>query len=235
MSEIEFTSTMTVELVDSMGDDLSVARAARVSTLGDTVEHSQASNAGLIGYLMKNRHGSPFEHTSMTFRIEAPIFVFREFMRHRIGWSYNESSARYSVIPPKFYVYPAERPIVQEGVSAHPKLVAGTEDQQAIVQDCTGYAYSVALYQYHYMLEAGIANEVARAALPVGTYSTMYATCNARSLMSFLSLRVDDEANTFETKPQWEIEQVALQMETIFATFYPHTHNAYVTNGRVAP
>ena len=117
MSEIEFTSTMTVELVDSMGDDLSVARAARVSTLGDTAEHSQVSNAGLIGYLMKNRHGSPFEHTSMTFRIEAPIFVFREFMRHRIGWSYNEVSARYSAIPPKFYVYSAERPLVQEGKS----------------------------------------------------------------------------------------------------------------------
>ena len=235
MSAIEFTSEMTVELTDKMGCDHSVTKAARVSTLGDTTEYSEQSEAGLINYLVKHRHGSPFEHTSMTFRIEAPIFVFREFMRHRIGFSYNEASARYSAIPPKFYVYSAERPLVQKGKSAHPKLVAGTNEQQAIVQACTERAYDAALYQYEWMLVAGIANEVARAVLPVGIYSTMYVTCNARSLMAFLSLRIDDPRNTFATKPQWEIEQVALKMDTIFADLYPLTYIAFNGNGRVAP
>lgn len=232
---IKFTSDLTVELVQQTGSDSSIAAAARVSTGLDLNEYSDKENAGLINYLMKHRHGSPFEHNSMTFRISAPIFVFREFMRHRIGWSYNEVSARYKKMDPKFYVYPAERPLIQEGSSAHPQLVAGHPAMTPMVNHEMEHAYKTAWKSYKTLLEDGVANEVARSVLPVGLYSEMYATCNARSLMSFLSLRVDSPDSTFETKPQWEIETVARLMEFEFAAKFPDTYVAFVKNGRVSP
>src|SRR3546814_16331451 len=105
-----------VELVDSMGNDLSVVKAARVSTMGERVQvgHGEKGSRGLINYLMRDRHGSPFEHNSMTFFIQAPIFVFREFHRHRVGWSYNEESARYREVGKEFYAPDEGRPLVQE-------------------------------------------------------------------------------------------------------------------------
>lgn len=232
---INLTSELDVTLVQSVGSDASISAAARVSTGLDLAEYSDEDNAGLINYLTKHRHGSPFEHNSMTFRISAPIFVFREFQRHRIGWSYNEVSARYKKLEPRFYIYPGERPLVQEGTSAHPDLVHG-DDSLTLSTNGTLYtAYKEAWNMYELLLKDGVANEVARAVLPVGIYSEMYATCNARSLMSFLSLRVDSSDAKYETKPQWEIENVALQMESEFATFFPRTYTAFVKNGRVAP
>jgi flavin-dependent thymidylate synthase len=134
-SVVVLRSDMRVELVDSMGDDTSVVRAAKVSTAGQGaaryVQHEQAAD-GLIGYLMRNRHGSPFEHTAFTFYVEAPIFVWREIMRHRIA-SYNEESGRYRKLEPVFYVPAASRPVRQGGTSAHPRLTAGTEAQHELV------------------------------------------------------------------------------------------------------
>jgi len=224
-----------VELIEAAGDDQSACRAARVSTGADLAEHSDKANAGLIGYLVQHRHGSPFEHNLFTFRIAAPIFVFREFMRHRIGFSYNEISGRYAKLAPKFYAYPEGRPLVQAGSSAHPDLSAGDAPQAATVAEELDWAYTVCWDSYERMLAAGIANEVARAVLPVGIFSEMYVTCNARSLMAFLSLRIDSPDNQRETKPQWEIQNVAEQMEAIFAERMPATHAAFVRNGRVAP
>lgn len=232
---IKFLTDFDVELVQHTGSDASIAAAARVSTGLDLSDYSEKENAGLINYLMKHRHGSPFEHNSMTFRISAPIFVFREFMRHRIGWSYNEVSARYKKMDPKFYVYPVERPLIQEGSSAHPKLVAGHPAMTPMVNHELEHAYRVAWKSYKTLLEDGVANEVARSVLPVGLYSEMYATCNARSLMSFLSLRVDAKESTFETKPQWEIEMVARKMESEFDRLFPATSESFTMNGRVAP
>ena len=232
---INLSSELDVTLVQSVGNDSSIAAAARVSTGLDLAEYSDEDNAGLINYLTKHRHGSPFEHNSMTFRISAPIFVFREFQRHRIGWSYNEVSARYKKLEPRFYIYPGERPLVQEGSSAHPDLVHG-DDSLTLSTNGTLYtAYKEAWNMYELLLKDGVANEVARAVLPVGIYSEMYATCNARSLMSFLSLRVDSEDAKYETKPQWEIETVARQMEFEFAGLFPSTYTSFVKNGRVAP
>ena len=103
---LTFRSDMTVELTQSMASDEAVLKAARVSTgAGST---SAEKDAGLINYLMRDRHGSPFEHNSFTFYIEAPIFVFREFMRHRIA-SYNEESGRYKELKPVFYFPDIER------------------------------------------------------------------------------------------------------------------------------
>lgn len=230
---IELTSELDVELLGWSGSDKMIARAARVST-GNSSESDEA-DAGLIKYLMKNRHGSPFEHTSMSFYVSAPIFVFREFMRHRIGFSYNEASARYKKLDPKFYVYPAERPLVQEGSAAHPDLVMGDETLSVVTKGLLTSSYAKTWKDYEALLEAGVANEVARAVLPVGVYSDMVVTCNARSMMAFLSLRVDSPDNRFETKPQWEIQQVAEDMEFAFATLFPATHAAFIANGRVCP
>ena len=236
---IEFRSDVTVELVRASAHDADVVFAARVSTVGEAsiedIDADAERSAGLIRYLMRERHGSPFEHNSMTFRISAPIFVFREFMRHRIGFSYNEVSGRYKKLDPKFFIYPPERPLVQEGSSAHPDLVAGDSTLTLQTNECLEGAYEVTWKAYEDMLELGVANEVARAVLPVGIYSDMYVTCNARSLMSFMSLRIDAANAAFETKPQWEIEQVALVMEESFKELFPATWSAYDKNGRVAP
>lgn len=232
---VKFTSEISVELVQHIGSDAGIAAAARVSTGLDLSEYSEQQNNGLINYLMKHRHGSPFEHNSMTFRVKAPIFVFREWHRHRVGWSYNEVSGRYTKLEPLFYVYPRERPLAQAGSSAHPSLVHGDKSLAYTVAENTAAGYENAWYLYEDMLEAGAANEVARAVLPVGIYSEMYATCNARSLMSFLSLRVDDPDATFESKPQYEIQQAALKMEAAFSVLFPATLTAFNANGRVSP
>lgn len=236
MSEITFTSDLTVELVQHVGSDAMIAAAARVSTGADMAEHDGVKDRGLIGYLMRSRHGSPFEHGQLTFRVEAPIFVFRELMRHRIA-SYNEESARYKVMEPKFYVYPEERPLVQEGTGAHPRLVEGEKSafMNWQVNGATQRAYEVAWKMYRAMLADGAANEVARAVLPVGIYSSAYVTMNPRALMNFLSLRIDHPDNSFTTKPQYEIQVIAEQMEDAFAEHFPFTHDAFRKSGRVAP
>tara|TARA_R110000823_G_scaffold304993_2_gene426811 strand:+ start:895 stop:1593 length:699 start_codon:yes stop_codon:yes gene_type:complete len=232
---MEFTSQMKVELVENVGNDEGVVRAARVSTGSDLLDNSDGSIRGIIGYLMKNRHGSPFEHNSLTFRIEAPIFVFREFMRHRIGWSYNEISGRYTTLDAKFYVNDDDRKMVQLGSGAHPNFAKGTNTLTKTVNGSIVSSAKKAWKEYQEMLHAGAAPEVARTVLPVGIYSTMYATCNTRSLMAFLALRVDSELNRFETKPLHEIEVVALGMEKEFARLFPITHHAFEINGRVSP
>jgi len=234
MSEITLSSNSTVQLLDSMGDDQAICRAARVSVMGAaSVDTGEA--AGLIGYLMKHRHGSPFEHGAMTFLIEAPIFVWREFMRHRIGFSYNETSGRYKELDPTFYVPGAGRGLVNEATSARPSMVAGTLAQQALVREAHASAYRSAWVEYQGMLEAGIAKEVARSVLPVGIFSSAYVTCNPRSLMAFLSLRTHDPEAAFVSYPQAEIQDVAKLMEAAFAARFPLSHRAFCDNGRVSP
>ena len=232
---IELTSEMTVELIEHSGTDALIAAAARVSTGRYMKESQPKEDEGLIRYLVKHRHGSPFEHSSMTFRIAAPIFMFREFMRHRIGFSYNEVSGRYKKLDPKFYIYPVGRPLVQQGSSAHPDLVQGDAELTLTTNEALEVGYRAAWDAYEQMLAAGVANEVARAVLPVGIYTEAYVTCNARSLMSFMSLRIDDPSAAFETKPQWEIEQVARSMEMSFSKLFPATWAAFNNHGRVAP
>lgn len=234
-----FRNDVDVELVRSAAQDSDVIWAARVSTAGEksleAVNTDAERSAGLIKYLMRDRHGTPFEHNSMTFFITAPIFVFREFMRHRVGWSYNEESGRYRRLAPVFYEPDTSRPLVQVGKPGHYTFVEGTAEQFDLVSSATRRACSTAYDAYAEMLEAGVAREVARGVLPVATYSSMYATCNARSLMSFLSLRVHSDDAKFPSFPQREIEMVAEQMEAEFAKLMPITYQAFVDSGRVAP
>jgi thymidylate synthase (FAD) len=207
-AEIIFRSDMTVELVKASASDADVIWAARVSTAGeqslDEIGEDPARSAGLINYLARERHGSPFEHTSMTFFISAPIFVFREFMRHRIA-SYNEESGRYRELSPVFYVPDADRKLIQIGKAGAYTFVDGTKEQLEITEAAMKEAYTLAYKQYQVMLDAGIAREVARAVLPVGLYSSMYVTMNARALMNFLSLRTAREGSHFPSYPQREI------------------------------
>jgi thymidylate synthase (FAD) len=229
---------MTVELVKASASDADVIWAARVSTAGeqslDEIGEDPARSAGLINYLARERHGSPFEHTSMTFFISAPIFVFREFMRHRIA-SYNEESGRYRELSPVFYVPDADRKLIQIGKPGAYTFVDGTKEQLEITEAAMKEAYTLAYKQYQVMLDAGIAREVARAVLPVGLYSSMYVTMNARALMNFLSLRTAREGSHFPSYPQREIEMVAEKMEVEFARLMPLTHAAFEKSGRVTP
>ena len=236
--EIIFRSDVTVELVKSSASDADVIWAARVSTAGEQsmeeIGQDPAKSAGLINYLARERHGSPFEHTSMTFFISAPIFVFREFMRHRIA-SYNEESGRYRELNPVFYVPDENRKLIQIGKTGAYTFVDGTPEQFSVSVDAMKKAYIVAYEQYKVMLDQGIAREVARVVLPVGLYSSMYVTMNARALMNFLSLRTSREGSHFPSYPQREIEMVAEKMEAEFARLMPLTYGAFEKSGRIAP
>jgi len=234
---VEIYGDVEVSLVQGVGNDMSVITAARVSTMGERsrVGHGESGAKGLINFLMRERHGSPFEHNSMTFFIKAPIFVFREFHRHRVGWSYNEESGRYTTLAPEFYIPSEGRPLQQVGKAGAYSYVAGTPEQDRVVWDELHATYVQAWQSYQRMLAAGVAREVARLSLPVGVLSSMYATCNARSLMHFLSLRTRDERALVKSGPQWEIELVARKMEAEWAKAMPLTYEAFNNNGRVAP
>jgi thymidylate synthase (FAD) len=237
-AEITFRSDVTVELIKHAASDADVLWAARVSTKGENsledIEADPARSTGLINYLMRDRHGTPFEHSSMTFYVQAPIFVFREFMRHRT-FSYNEESGRYRRLEPVFYVPAPERKLVQIGKPGKYEFVDGTPEQAKLVGEATRESYRQAYRAYLEMLEAGVAREVARTVLPVGLYSSMYATCNSRALMNFLSLRTKREDSTFPSFPQREIEMVAERMEELWAGIMPLTHAAFERAGRVSP
>jgi len=236
--EPTFRSEMTVELVRSAARDADVLFAARVSTQGEqTLDHigdDASRSSGLINYLMRDRHGSPFEHNSMTFYVQAPIFVFREFMRHRIA-SYNEESGRYKELRPVFYVPGPERKLTQIGKPGAYEFVDGTPEQTALVTAETQKVCREAYTAYQRMLDAGIAREVARIVLPLTIYSSMYVTMNARALMNFLSLRTKRDNASVPSFPQREIEMCADQMEAYWAGLMPLTHAAFEANGRVAP
>jgi len=239
MSDVQFRSDVTVELVRSTANDRDVLFAARVSTQGEqSLEGNEADatdrDKGLINYLMRDRHGSPFEHNSMTFYVQAPIFVFREFMRHRIA-SYNEESGRYRELRPVFYVPGADRNLVQVGKTGSYEFTPGTPEQTELVDTEVRAVCTEAYASYQRMLEAGVAREVARMVLPVTIYSSMYVTMNARSLMNFLSLRTMREGTHFPSFPQREIEMVAEKMEQFWVDLMPMTSASFNANGRVAP
>ena len=232
---------MTVELVRANASDADVLFAARVSTQGEKTlddalsdEVDASRSTGLINYLMRDRHGSPFEHNSMTFYVQAPIFVFREFMRHRMN-SYNEESGRYRQLNGTFYVPASTRNLVQVGKPGAYVFEPGTPEQSALVEAEVRATSAEAFASYHRMLDAGVAREVARVVLPLNIYSSMYVTMNARSLMAFLSLRTTREGSHFPSFPQREIEMVAEQMEQHFAVLMPITYEVFNANGRVSP
>lgn len=234
MTEIEFSSEMTVKLVRSMASDDMVVQAAQVSAKGEN--NPETVPKRLINALLQGRHGSPFEHTEFTFFVEVPIFVVREWQRHRMS-SFNEMSGRYTEMIPKFYIAAEDRPLVmsENGTKMKPDMVlASAHIHRRHIQRKMRTA-EVAWQSYKADLEDGIVNEMARTDLPLHLYSQMYWTVNARSLMNFLSLRVESDDSMFKSYPQWEIDVAAQQVEDIFKELMPSTHEAFVKNGRVAP
>jgi len=240
MTEIQIVQP-EVFLRDVRASDDSVIEAMLVSTLGDDVRQiweAEGSEGiqGRIRFLMRNRHGTPFEHTYFKFFIKAPIAVFREFHRHRIGWSYNEESGRYKQLKPEFYIPPPERPLVQTGKPGHYVMEPGTEEQYDKLREQMEWSFFNCYEVYERLLEQGVAREVARGVLPVYIMSSMYATCNARSLMAFLSLRTEEAEALFPSKPMWEIDRlVAREMELVFKAHMPFTYAAFCEFGRVSP
>ncbi|MFI8093494.1 FAD-dependent thymidylate synthase [Streptomyces sp. NPDC086080] len=149
--------------------------------------------------------------------------------------SYNEESGRYRELQPVFYVPGEDRKLVQQGRPGKYEFVDGTPEQYKAVTDTMAESYRQSYAAYQEMLAAGVAREVARATLPVGLFSSMYATCNARSLMHFLGLRTQHELAKVPSFPQREIEMVGEKMEAEWAKLMPLTHAAFNANGRVAP
>lgn len=228
-----------VKLIDHFGNDASIVKSARVSTVGANEvylkqEDLERRDVGLIHYLMREKHGSPFEHNALTFYVRAPIFVFREFQRHRIA-SYNEMSGRYTDLPGEFYIPNELRPLINVGTSSKPLMAPGTDEQYDTMSTDMFEAYEFAWFKYQKMLSDGIANELARTVLPLGIFSQMYVTINLRSMFNFLSLRTHNLTATHISRPQREIEMVAEKMEKDVERLFPVAHKAWDENGRVAP
>lgn len=236
MTEIQFRSDMSVETTRVEGDDLDVARAAWVSTKGQRAEDEADRDraTGLINMLMRDRHGSPFEQVGLQFLVSAPIFVWREHMRHRIA-SYNEMSGRYTQLAPVFYEPAVDRALVQQGKPGAYSFVAGTEEQHGNAVFAIRHAARTAYGLYEVLLAQDVAKEVARMTLPVSIYSTAYVRMNLRALMNFLSLRTKSPNARFPSFPQREIEMVAEQYERAMEDHFPLVWSAFVLNGRVAP
>jgi thymidylate synthase (FAD) len=241
-----------VSLLNFMGGDLAVVAAARVSNGVDYTEASKGPEADekLIRYLVKHRHGTPFEHSTFQFYVKTPLFVRSEWHRHRIA-SYNEISGRYVVYEPEFYipdlfrvpaqtnkqgsVYPDDKFL--EGWKAEHPFLLDTDDKGIVTGTGTFHGYMRrqlrtwtrrAYDLYEWYIAQGVAKEMARMVLPPNLYTQFYFTVNARSLMNFLSLRCAEDA-------QWEIRQYALAIRDMFAEKMPLTYAAWVDNNYVVP
>ena len=215
-----------VRLDDVMASDLSVVNGARVS-FARRKEEMDDSDAGLIRFLMRDRHGTPFEHNAFRFHIRCPIFVAREWMRHRVG-SFNEFSLRYAKATDDFYVPEAEDVRSQVGKPGAYTFETVEPDLAEHTRDALREVYEHAYSTYERLVEAGVAREVARSVLPVGAYTEFYWTVNARSLMNFVSLRAAETA-------QREIRRYAEAVERFLELHMPITYAAFVASGRVAP
>lgn len=216
-----------VRLDNCMADDLSVVRSARVSFAKDADKMGTAE-VGLIKFLMRERHGTPFEHNAFRFHVKCPIFVAREWFRHRVG-SFNEFSARYSEMPNEYYVPKIRDVRGQVGKPGSYTFEPFSSQADALDVIRTIDETNMAAYNaYKSLLDKGVAKELARTVLPVGSYTQFYWTVNARSLMNFLSLRTDQNA-------QYEIRQYAIAVEELFQREMPITHEAWTEFGKVCP
>lgn len=228
MSDCRFTDQIGVRVREQMGDDRLICDAARVSTLGDeadTAIKSLSDNNKLIRYLMRDKHGSPFEHGAICFIVTAPIFVFWDHVRHRIGVSYNIESSRYRQLQPVFYRHEHSR--TQSGKPGHYVMQTGSREQTRIMHEAKTRANITAWNAYLQQLDAGIAREQAMEVLPMNTVISAYTTFNPRSLMNFLELRLGPARE--------ELQTLARHYATAMARYWPATHVAFEAFGRVSP
>jgi thymidylate synthase (FAD) len=208
-----------------LASDLAVVNGARVS-FNSTSDEWTERDGGLIRFLMRDHHGSPFEHGYFRFIVKAPIFVVREHHRHRAGHSFNEWSGRYSKMEAEFYVPDFVRTQVGKpgAYTFEPVEPAVREQTRTEIEGTAARAFE----SYERMLDLGVAKEVARSVLPLAMYTKYFWSCNPRSLMHFCSLRNSEFA-------QFEIREYAKAAERFLEREMPVTYAAFVENGRVAP
>lgn len=212
-----------VELLSSEASDLSVVNAARVS-FAARQDSMDERGKGLIGFLMRKGHGSPFEHNIFRFHVRAPLCVVREWERHRIA-SYNEQSGRYSELADIFFVPDYVRTQVGKPGAYHFEPVP--DDVAQRVKDVIDIHNKMSYDLYQELLKI-CAKEQARLVLPPTMYVEFWCSMNARGLMNFLKLRNAPDA-------MYEIREYAVVLESMFAELMPVTHAAFIDNGRQTP
>ena len=221
-SEIKVLDHGLVRLIDHMGSDLSIARNARVSYDAEwRAGEDKGSDAALINFLYINGHNTPFESCTLTFEIKAPIFVFRQWHRHRTQ-SYNELSARYKELPEEFYVPELDQITTQSTDNKQMRTDEQNPNALEIRSEIT-LQNETSFKSYHYLLERGCPREIARSVLPVGTYSHMFATMNLHNLFRFLSERLHPHA-------QYEIRVYAEAILKLIEPLYPVAVGAFKKN-----
>lgn len=212
MSKIEVLNGGFVRLVDSMGNDLSIVRSARVSYDADWREGDEKKDEKLIAYLMKNKHTSPFESVQFTFEVKAPIFVFRQWHRHR-SWSYNEISARYTELDEGYYL-PDVSQITTQSTSNKQMRTDEIHPQAKRLQVLMLMQNEDAFTTYRNLIKEGCPRELARSVLPVAAYSRMFASVDLHNLFDFLRLRLHEHS-------QYEIRVYAEAMLKLIEPIVP--------------
>lgn len=215
--EITFRSDMRVELVDSMGDDRRIAQAARVSTTG--LDNDRDKYVGLVRALIREGHWSPLEACTMTVAFDVPTFTRDQIISHK-SLSYSVFSLRYSEAKPDFWVPNEDRPLVQVGKALDYRREMGDLVQRDAAWEAVTDINDEAWYRYKYLIESGIANEVARTVLPNSIYSPFWATGNLRSWLHFVALRNDEHA-------QYEVREAAAKVEEIIGELWPVALEAF--------
>jgi len=204
-----------VRLVDHMGSDLSVVRSARVSYDAEwRTGEDDGKDAKLIDYLVRNRHTSPLESVVFTFEVKAPIFVLRQWHRHRT-WSFNEVSARYTELPEEFYVPEIDQITTQSSSNKQMRTDEANPHAFYIRKKMEWHCQS-AFALYREFIADGCPRELARSVLPVATYSHMFATVDLHNLAHFLKLRLHEHA-------QYEIRVYAEAMLQLIEPIVPVT------------
>ena len=202
-----------IRLVDHMGSDLSIVRSARVSyDAAWRAGEDDGSDRKLINYLMKNRHTTPFESVQFTFEVKAPIFVFRQWHRHRT-FSINEVSARYTELPSEYYV-PEVDQITTQSTSNKQMRTDEMHPMAATIREVIQTQSRQAHEVYHVLIKKGCPRELARSVLPVNTYSHMFCSVSLHNAFNFLRLRLHDHA-------QYEIRVYAEAMLKLIEPIAP--------------
>lgn len=215
-----------VHLKQHLGTDRTIPEAARASFAAFDEEMTDERIAGMIRFMMDNKHGSVFEHCVATFHVKAPLVAFREWHRHRAGFSYNEQSGRYSQIEAEYYVPEFVRHQVGKpgAYTFEPADKFLTNVTRGIIEDAGAQAFAL----YENLLDLGVAKEQARLVLPVNMYSQMWVTANLRAWMNFLELRTSEHA-------MFEIREYANAIEGMLTDLFPIAMTRFIENGRIAP
>jgi len=221
--KIDVLNAGYVQLIEHYGSDNSILEAARMSTQNPTGVDQQADD-NLRRYLWRNQHSTPFEFAGAVLEVQLPLFVARQWQRHRT-FSYNEFSARYSAMPELAYVPTEERVVslLLQG-DVHNKQTKGVsqgnpEDAAALVAAMT-QANQNAYEQYLFLLEKGMSREIARCVLPVSWYTRMRVSGNLLNWLKFAKLRADSHA-------QHEIQVYATAVEQILEQLFPKSLELY--------